>query len=363
MSDLKRTPLYANHVALNAKLVDFGGWEMPVQYSGIVKEHMAVREKAGAFDVSHMGEFEISGPEALSFLKKTTANDPSKLGIGRGQYSLFLNNEGGTIDDIIVYRTGKSTYLIVVNASNIDKDWTHVSQVAKDYPKMVLKNKSAQYALIALQGPLAEECLSAHVDRDLSEIGLFRIRQASFDGKSVRIARTGYTGEGKNGFEIFTETRDAAAVWETLVANTDVIPCGLGARDTLRIEASLPLYGHELDDTTSPIEAGLGIFVSQSDSYIGADTIRTQRTEGTQKTLVTVEMIDRGIPRQGYTLNTLSGEQIGQVTSGTTVPWIGKSVAMAYVSPQHSEIGTQILVQVRDRELKAQIVPRPFFKR
>lgn len=363
MSKLKRTALYTNHLDLNAKIVDFGGWEMPVQYSGIVKEHLAVREQAGIFDVSHMGEFEVTGPNALSFLEKITANDPTKLGIGRGQYSLFLNEQGGAIDDIIVYRTGKSTYLLVVNASNIEKDWLHVSQIAKDFDNLILKNKSQDYALIALQGPFAEKCLSNYVDRDLSEIGLFRIRQASFNNLSVRIARTGYTGEGKNGFEIFVAPEDAPLLWDTLVANNDVIPCGLGARDTLRIEASLPLYGHELDDATSPIEAGLDIFVSQSNNYIGASVIQEQRTQGTPKVLTMVEMIDRGIPRQDYTLTTVSGENIGKITSGTTAPWIQKNIAMAYVSPQHAIIGTEVLVQVRNRELKAKIVPRPFFKR
>ncbi len=363
MSELKRTPLYNNHIELGAKLVDFGGWEMPVQYSGIVNEHRAVREHAGIFDVSHMGEFEVRGPQALNFLQATTANDPKKLGIGRGQYSLFLHENGGTIDDIIVYRTGEETYLIVVNASNIDKDWTHVSSLTSDFEGLQLANLSEQYALIALQGPGAEKCLATHLNRNLSEIGFFRIRQTSFDGCKVRIARTGYTGEGPNGFEIFSSPGDAPQIWTALLKHEEVFPCGLGARDTLRIEASLPLYGHELDDNTSPIEAGLDIFISKGSDYLGANVIQFQRTSGTEKTLVMLEMIDRGIPRQGYELTSDSGESIGVITSGTVAPWLEKNIAMAYVSPGKATIGTQLFVNIRDKALKAQIVKRPFFKR
>lgn len=363
MSTLKRTSLYNNHITLNAKMVDFGGWEMPVQYSGIVNEHQAVRQKAGIFDVSHMGEFEVSGPEALSFLRKVTANDPQKLGIGRGQYSLFLNKNGGTVDDIIVYRTGQENYIIVVNASNIDKDWQHISKIASNYTNMTLTNQSDQYGLIALQGPLAEQFLSKHVDRDLSEIGFFRIRQANFGNSKVRIARTGYTGEGLNGFEIFTSSKDAPFIWETLVAHEEIEPCGLGARDTLRIEASLPLYGHELDETTSPIEAGLDIFVAKEGDYIGSDTIHAQRENGASKTLIMLEMIDKGILRQGYELTTSSGDTVGVITSGTIAPWLNKSIAMGYVPPAFATEGTELTIHIRNRKLRAKIVSRPFFKR
>ena len=363
MPTLKRTPLYNNHIALNAKMVDFGGWEMPVQYSGIVNEHNAVRQKAGIFDVSHMGEFEASGKDALSFLSKVTANDPKKLGIGRGQYSLFLNTNGGTVDDIIVYRTGQESYIIVVNASNIDKDWQHISPIATNYKNLTLTNQSEQYGLIALQGPLAEHYLSKHVDRDLSEIGLFRIRQANFGNSKVRIARTGYTGEGLNGFEIFTTPEDAPYIWETLIAHEEIIPCGLGARDTLRIEASLPLYGHELDETTSPIEAGLDIFVAKDGDYIGSNIIQTQRQNGPQKTLIMLEMIDKGILRQGYELATPSGETIGVITSGTIAPYLNKSIAMGYVPPAYANEGTELTINIRNRKLRAKIVSRPFFKR
>jgi aminomethyltransferase len=364
MADLKRTPLYENHTKLNAKMVDFGGWEMPVQYDGIVVEHKAVRDKAGIFDVSHMGEFEVKGKDALPFLERVTVNAPRKLGIGRGHYSLFLNENGGAVDDIIIYRTGKESYIIVVNASNMEKDWDHISQHKDEFQNMELLNQSDQYGLIALQGPSAEKVLAKHIDRDLEEIGLFRIRQASLDGAKVRIARTGYTGEGKNGFEIFTSAEDVPKVWESLLQETDeVSPCGLGARDTLRIEASLPLYGHELDDNTSPIEAGLDFFVSDRVDYIGASVIKQQRQTGPAKKLVMLEMIDRGIPRQGYDLATEEGQVIGSVTSGTIAPWIDKSIAMGYVKPDFTEIGTELLVKIRNRSLQAKVVQRPFFKR
>jgi len=364
MSELKRTPLYDQHVELGAKMVDFGGWDMPVQYSGIVLEHKAVRESAGIFDVSHMGEFEVNGKDALPFLEKVTANNPSKLGIGRGQYSLFLNENGGAVDDIIIYRTGKESFIIVVNASNIEKDWEHISNFTGPFADLNLRNESKKYGLIALQGPTAAKVLAKHIDRNLDEIGLFRIRQANIGDKKVRIARTGYTGEGLNGFEIFTLSEDTPEIWNNLLEDTDLVqPCGLGARDTLRIEASLPLYGHELDDETTPLEAGLDIFISNRDGYVGSDVIKQQRENGASKTLVMLEMLDRGIPRQGYDLASPNGEIIGMVTSGTIAPWIDKSVAMGFVKPDFSAIGTELTVEIRNRSLKAKVVERPFFKR
>ena len=360
---LKRTCLHQEHVKRNAKMVPFGGWEMPVQYSSIVEEHKAVRTKAGLFDVSHMGEFEISGSNAAVFTQYLTANDVSRLGIGRGQYSLFLNEHGGVIDDIIVYRIGQETYLIVVNASNIDKDWDHVSQLAKSFDPVTIQNRSSDYGLIALQGPSAESVMTPHFDRDLNEIAFFRIRKGNLAGKEVWVARTGYTGEGKNGFEIFSKSDDAPLLWNALLESNNVVPAGLGARDTLRIEASLPLYGHELNDTTTPLEAGLGIFIAESDKYIGSSAIAKQRKEGLSKTLVMLEMVDRGIPRQGYIIQNTKGEPIGTVTSGTVAPWIEKNIAMGFVYPEQSSIGSEVLIEIRNRQLKAKIVSKPFFKR
>ena len=258
---------------------------------------------------------------------------------------------------------GETTYLIVVNAANIDKDWKHVQAVAKSYDDVQVTNRSEQFALLALQGPKAEAVLSPIANRNLSEIGFFRIRKAELAGIPVHIARTGYTGEGRNGFEIFTRTEDAAAIWNALIASPDVSPAGLGARDTLRIEASLPLYGQELDEATTPLEAGLDRFVSQAGGFSGADALEKQRVNGLTKTLVMIEMIDRGIPRHGYEILNSSGNSIGEVTSGTAAPHLKKNIAMGYVPPNYSEIGTELAIAIRNRALKARIVPRPFFKR
>ena len=363
MEKLKKTPLNEIHHKANARMVPFGGWEMPVQYEGIVAEHQAVRSQAGLFDVSHMGEFEFKGRGARKLVQFLTANDIDRIGIGRGQYSLFLNKNGGAIDDIIVYRLGKTTYLVVVNASNVDKDWKHVQAVAKSFDNVQVTNRSEEFALLALQGPKAEAALSPIANRDLSEIGFFRIRKVELVGIPVLIARTGYTGEGLNGFEIFTQAEDAAAIWNALIASPDVSPAGLGARDTLRIEASLPLYGQELDEATTPLEAGLERFVSQAGGFSGADALEKQRADGLPKTLVMIEMIDRGIPRHGYEILDSSGNAIGKVTSGTTAPYLKKNIAMGYVPPNYSEIGTELAIAIRNRALKARIVPRPFFKR
>ena len=363
MENLKKTPLNEVHHKNYARMVPFGGWEMPVQYEGIVAEHRAVRSKAGLFDVSHMGEFEFKGTGAKELVQFLTANDINRIGIGRGQYSLFLNKNGGAIDDIIVYRLGKTTYLIVVNAANIDKDWQHVQSVAKSFDNVQVANRSEQFALLALQGPKSEAVLSPIANRNLSEIGFFRIRKAEIAGIPVHIARTGYTGEGMNGFEIFTRSEDAIAVWNALIASPDVSPAGLGARDTLRIEASLPLYGQELDEETTPLEAGLDVFVSKAGGFSGAEALEKQRVNGLTKTLVMLEMIDRGIPRHGYEILDCSGNSIGEVTSGTAAPYLKKNIAMGYVSPKYSEIGTELTVAIRNRALKARIVPRPFFKR
>ena len=363
MENLKKTPLNEIHHKTNARMVPFGGWEMPVQYEGIVAEHQAVRSQAGLFDVSHMGEFEFKGKGAKKLVQFLTANDIDRIGIGRGQYSLFLNQNGGAIDDIIVYRLGNTTYLIVVNAANVDKDWIHVQAVAKSFDNVQVTNRSEEFALLALQGPKAEAVLSPIANRNLSEIGFFRIRKSELAGIPVHIARTGYTGEGMNGFEIFTRTEDAMAIWNALIVSPDVSPAGLGARDTLRIEASLPLYGQELDEATTPLEVGLDRFVSQAGGFAGADALEKQRIDGLPKTLVMIEMIDRGIPRHGYEILDGSGNAIGKITSGTAAPYLKKNIAMGYVPPNHSEIGTELAIAIRNRTLKARIVPRPFFKR
>ena len=362
--NLKRTPLLEVHQSLNARMVPFEGWEMPVQYSGIVEEHRAVRSAAGLFDVSHMGEFEISGPGAKDFLQFLTTNDLEKLRVGRCQYSFLLNSEGGTVDDTMIYRRADNTYLLVVNASNIEKDWAHVSNVATNFAQFELVNRSEDYALLALQGPRAENILNPLTDLDLGSLRFHQIAETTISDHSVLLAASGYTGE--NGFEIFTSPESVSTVWNTLLdkgTSRNLKPCGLGARDTLRLEASLALYGHELDDETSPLEASLGFAVARNGTYLGSDVMQKQRTEGLSKTIVMLEMKDRGIPRQGYEIQSPGGEVVGKITSGSIAPWLDKSIAMGYVPPALSDIGQTLHISVRNRILQAEVVSRPFYKR
>lgn len=361
--ELKRTPIYETHKALGARMVDFGGWEMPVQYSGILEEHRAVRTASGLFDVSHMGEFEFRGPGAHDLLQYLTANDVSNLEVGRAQYSMLLNERGGTIDDIIVYRLGDTEYLMVVNAGNIDKDWRHVRTVAEQFSGVTVTNRSDDYALFALQGPNAAKILGLLTDDPVTELPYYGVMPASVGGLDTIVARTGYTGE--DGFEIFVDADMAVALWETLLAEGemhDLLPAGLGARDTLRLEASMPLYGHELDEDTSPIEAGLGYFVAREGSYIGSEAIRRQRADGVKKKLAMLEMVDRGIPRQGYEVQ-VDGRIVGHVTSGSYAPFLEKNIAMAYVTPDVAQVGREVAVVIRGRPSQARIVKRPFYKR
>lgn len=358
---LRKTPLNAAHRARNARMVEFGGWDMPVQYTSIVEEHRAVRSAAGLFDVSHMGEFEFRGPEAASLLQRLTANDLDKLKAGRAQYSMFLNEKGGTIDDIMIYRTAEEVYLVVVNAANTEKDWAHVSGFAG---RADVQNRSQDYALLAFQGPKTEAVLSGLTPADLSGMKFRSIAPVELAGVEVLIATTGYTGE--NGFEIFVAPEGAEALWNAILEAgraEGVLPAGLGARDTLRLEASLPLYGHELDEETSPIEAGLGMFVAKSGDYIGAEAIRKQRAEGCKKRLVMLEMVDRGISRQGYPVQAADGEEIGTITSGSVAPWFDTSIAMAYVRPEFAEVGSELCVAIRNRAVGAKVVPRPYYRR
>ncbi|MDQ4075725.1 MAG: glycine cleavage system aminomethyltransferase GcvT, partial [Chloroflexota bacterium] len=301
MGHLKRTPLYERHRELGARLVDFGGWEMPVQYRGIIDEHKAVRTAVGVFDVSHMGEFEVRGPQLVEFLNYLCANDATKLAVGQAQYTMLLNERGGTIDDLIVYRLDEERALMVVNAANIEKDWKHVSATARRFDGVMVENKSDDYGLLAIQGPKAEPLVDELVDFDVREMGYYTVREGRIDGFDVIVARTGYTGE--DGFEIFVEAGDTPALWDRVLEvgeKYDVQPVGLGARDTLRLEASMPLYGQELDDETSPLEAGLGYFVAKEGDYIGAARQRELREKGLERKLVMLKLMERGIAREGY---------------------------------------------------------------
>lgn len=362
MSQLKRTPLYDVYKD-EAKMVPFGGWEMPVQFSGIKQEHEAVRTKAGLFDVSHMGEVLVSGPDALALVQKLTTNDASKLKTGGAQYTVMCLENGGTIDDLLVYRTGEQEYFLVINASNIEKDFSWISDHATD--EVLVRNISDDMAQLALQGPLAEKVLQRLTTSDLSEIGFFKFKQdVEIAGVKSLVSRTGYTGE--DGFEIYFKAEEAPALWKAILAEGEsdgVIPCGLGARDTLRFEAAFPLYGQELSETISPLEAGLGFTVKpDKGDFIGREVLAMQKKEGVPRKLVGLEMIDRGIPRTHYPV--YAGEElIGEVTTGTQSPTLKKNIGLALLRTEYATVGEVVEVEIRRKKLKAKIVKTPFYKR
>jgi len=362
MAELKRTPLYDVYKD-EAKMVPFGGWEMPVQFSSIKEEHEAVRTRAGLFDVSHMGEVEISGPDALKLVQRLTTNDAAKLQIGDAQYSLMCYPDGGTVDDLLVYRTGEDSYLLVINAGNIDKDVEWIKNHREG--DVTIKNISAETAQLALQGPLAEQVLQKLTDTDLSEIKFFGFKQdVDLAGVKGLVSRTGYTGE--DGFEIYFPAEDAKTLWNHILEagkEEGVLPCGLGARDTLRFEARLPLYGQELSESITPIEAGLGFAVKpEKGDFIGCDVLKQQKEEGAPRKLVGIEMIDRGIPRHGYPV--FSGdERIGEVTTGTQSPSLKKNIGLALIRSEYAKVDGTVEVEIRGKKLKAQIVKTPFYKR
>ena len=364
MENQKRTPLYEKHLALGARMVPFGGWEMPVRYTTIKKEHAAVRQQVGLFDVSHMGQFEFQGPDVISFLNYLCPNDASKLAIGQAQYSMLLNEQGGTIDDIIIYRLGEEQVLMVVNAGNIDKDWAHVEKQVGKVTGVTVSNLSDNYALLAIQGPKAEALVNDMVDINVSEIEYYGVATGKVAGIDVLMARTGYTGE--DGFELFVKAEKAADLWDIVLAagkKYQLAVAGLGARDTLRLEASMPLYGHELDDNTSPLEAGLGYFVAKEGDYIGAERQRELRQKGLSRKLVMLKLTGRGIAREGYAVLDEDGNKIGHVTSGTMAPHLGYAIAQAYVDVAYRKIGTTVNIEIRGRPVAAKVVKRPFYKR
>ncbi len=359
---LKRTPLYDIHRELGAKMVDFGGWEMPVEYSGIREEHRAVRERAGLFDVSHMGEFEVEGKDALAFLQKLTTNDVGKLAIGRVHYSGMLTPRGTFIDDLLVYRRGENRYLLVVNAGNTPKDFAHAREIAKGFD-VRLTNASDDYALIALQGPDAEAILAPMTNSDLSAIPYYGFVEGSVSGALAIISRTGYTGE--KGFELYVAPADAARLFREILAagrDRNVLPAGLGARDTLRLEAKMALYGHDIDDTVTPLEADLGWIVKMGKGdFEGRDALARQKELGLERKLAGFELLDRGIARQGYA--TASPAGTGVVTSGIPSPTLGRSIGLAYLPVADTAIGTEFTVDLRGRPARARVVETPFYKR
>lgn len=364
MEALKRTPFYPLYAAYpDARCIDFGGWELPVQFTGIQKEHEAVRTRAGLFDVSHMGEFYVTGAGAEAFLQRMTTNDVTRLGDGQAQYTLLCNPEGGTVDDLLVYRLGEERYLLVVNASNIGKDFEWLRSHLEG--GIQLENRSDDTVLLALQGPLAEQILSAVTDTDLQALKPFHfVERAAVCGTEVLLSRTGYTGE--DGFELYAPVQAAQALWNGLLEAGEPLgltPAGLGARDTLRFEAKLPLYGQELSPTISPLEAGLGIFVKlDKGDFIGREALAKQKEAGVPRKLVGLEMIDRGIPRPHYPVYA-DGVRIGEVTTGTQSPTLKRNLGLALVDAAYAAIGTKLSVDIRGKQLQAEVVKAPFYKK
>ena len=362
MSELQRIPLHDLHVSLGGIMVPFAGYEMPVQYGGLIQEHLAVRNGVGVFDVSHMGEFVVRGPGALPLLQHVTTNDVAALHDGKVQYSCLTNDRGGIVDDLLVYRWDENEYYLVVNASNIEKDWSWLNQ--HNTFGAELENLSDRLCLFAVQGPKALPTLQKLTDLDLAAMPYYTYRAGTVAGvPDVFVSATGYTGAG--GFEVYVWNGDAERVWKAIFeagAEFGIVPAGLGARDTLRTEMGFCLYGHDIDDTTSPIEAGLGWITKFNKHFIYSDFHLQLKENGVARKLVGFEMVDRGIPRQHYELMDATGNIIGEVTSGTQSPSLGKGIGMGYVQTGFSKPGTEVYVNIRNKYLKAVVVKTPFVK-
>jgi aminomethyltransferase len=361
---LKKTPLNARHRSLGARMVEFGGWDMPVEYSGIVNEHNAVRTRAGLFDVSHMGQIEIAGRDALAAVQHITSNDASRLSIGQAHYSGLTTPEGTFVDDVLTYRMADDHFMLVVNASNIVKDFTWITQNIGGFADAAAVNTSSRYALMALQGPAAREVLQTLTGVPLGDIKYYWFTSGEIAGVRGTISRTGYTGE--DGYEVFVPPGSAERVWDAILSagqQAGVVPAGLGARDTLRLEAAMRLYGNDIDDRTTVLEADLGWIVGwKKEGFLGADVLRRQKEQGPERKLVGFEILDRAIARHGYDAY-VGGAKAGVVTSGTQTPYLKKSIGMAYLPIEHTATGTEFEVDVRGRRVRAQVVPMPFYKR
>lgn len=367
MSELKRTPIFPAYEKV-AKTIDFGGWDLPVQFSSIKEEHEAVRTKAGLFDVSHMGEILVSGPESTRFLQATLSNDITKLVPNKAQYTIMCYEDGGTVDDLIVYMLAENEYLLVVNAANTEKDFEWLKKQNNNNSNVFLENVSENYAQLALQGPKAEQILQKVVKEPVSDISFFRFKKGiaieGIAGEAL-ISRTGYTGE--DGFEIYLDSQEGKDLWKLLLEKgkeDGIEPIGLGARDTLRFEAGLALYGQELAADISPLEAGLGFAVKlkKEAEFTGKEALKKQAETGIERQLAGIEMMDKGIPRHGYSV--YHGDtEIGFVTSGTQSPTLNKNLGLALIQSEFAEIGTELEVQVRKRRLKAKVIKTPFYRR
>lgn len=359
---MKKTALTHIHESLGAKMVPFAGYLMPVQYEGINVEHETVRKGVGVFDVSHMGEFLIEGKHALDLIQRVTSNDASKLAIEDAQYSCMPNDQGGIVDDLIIYRVKEETYLLVVNASNIEKDWNWISKHNSN--GAVMKNISDDYSLLAIQGPKAVDAMQSLSSVDLGDIPFYKFKVADFAGiDHVIISATGYTGSG--GFEIYCKNSEAEHIWNKVFeagADWGIQPIGLAARDTLRLEMGYCLYGNDIDDTTSPIEAGLGWITKFSKDFVNSESLLAQKETGVNRRLRAFELQAKGIPRQGYEIVNESGEKIGVVTSGTMSPSLKKGIGMGYVNTGYTKFGSDIFIKVRNKTLPAVIIKLPFYK-
>jgi aminomethyltransferase len=360
---MKFTALQSTHEALGAKMVPFAGYNMPVQYEGVNSEHQTVRNNVGVFDVSHMGEFLIEGPNALDLIQSVSSNDASILTVGKAQYSCLPNEQGGIVDDLIIYKVKEETYLLVVNASNIEKDWDWI--VSKNTMGAEMKNISDAYSLLAIQGPKAVEAMQTLTSVDLSSIAFYNFVVTDFAGiEHVIISATGYTGSG--GFEIYCKNSEVKQVWDkVLEAGTSygIKPIGLAARDTLRLEMGYCLYGNDIDDQSSPIEAGLGWITKFTKPFTNSEALKTEKEEGPKRRLVGFELLERGIPRKDYTVEDAFGNVIGTVTSGTMAPSLGKGIGMGYILSDRAAVGTEIRIVIRKQKVPAKVVKLPFYKK
>lgn len=365
MEELKKTPLYGNHLKYGGRIIDFAGWALPVQFRSIIEEHHQVRKAAGLFDVSDMGELDIRGPQALDLLQYALTNDMSTVAVNQVRYSPMCNHRGGVVDDLLVYRLGEDHYFLVINAANIEKDYNWVKELAGRFPGAKVENVSDKVAELALQGPNSEAILSRLTRADLSAIHYYWCAQdVEVAGVKCMVSRTGYTGE--DGFEIFCSPEEAPGLWDTLLEEGDELglwPCGLGCRDTLRFEAAMPLYGQEMDDDTTPLEAGLGKYVKfDKGDFVGREPLLEEKRTGLRKKLVGLEMVGRGIARTGYPV-LKDGEKVGYVTTGSYAPTLDKNLALAFVPPQLAEVGTGLQVEIRGRGVDARVVKTPFYRR
>ena len=360
---MKNTALTAIHEQLGAKMVPFAGYNMPVQYEGVNAEHEIVRNGVGVFDVSHMGEFFLKGENALALIQKVTSNDASKLVNGKAQYSCLPNNDGGIVDDLIVYKIKDNHYLLVVNASNIEKDWNWIS--SHNDLGVEMTNASDQYSLLAIQGPKAAQAMQSLTNIDLSNMGYYTFQMGDFAGKqNVIVSATGYTGSG--GFEIYFKNEDAEHIWNKVFeagASFNIKPIGLAARDTLRLEMGFCLYGNDINDSTSPLEAGLGWITKFDKTFTNSDQLLQQKDAGVARKLVGFEMIERGIPRHDYEICDAQGNVVGIVTSGTQSPSLGIAIGMGYVPSALAAVDSEIYIRIRNKDIKAKVVKMPFYKK